>query len=84
MCSTVSSDTGAASSTSPGEPNRTAHPAILAQLTRRRLLATTAAAAVCPLPALAANLAASPIAGLDRGEPFDDGTYFDDGFGWVD
>jgi hypothetical protein len=27
--------------------------------------------------------AADPLP-VERGEPFDDGTYFDDGYGWVD
>ncbi len=54
------------------------------RLTRRRLLATTAAGVVCPLPALAIDLPGPPIPPIDRGEPFDDGSFFDDGFGWVD
>jgi hypothetical protein len=84
VCSTDSSGTGAGSLTSLAEPGPAEHPSIPIALTRRRLVATTAALAVCPLPALPANLPVEPIAAIDRGEPFDDGTYFDDGFGWVD
>ena len=82
MSSTASSATGAGSSTSPVEP----HPdreADRLRLTRRVLLASTAAVPVLiTLPSLAApTVAAAPV---DRGEPFDDGTWFDDGYGWVD
>ena len=44
--------------------------------TRRELL-LAAAAVVAAGPAEA-------LAGPERGEPFDDGTWFDDGYGWVD
>lgn len=84
MCSTASSGTGAASSISPAEPDRAARLAVPVELTRRRLLATTAAIAIFPLPTLATDTALPPIAAIDCGEPFDDGTYFDDGSGWVD
>ena len=80
MCSTVSSGIGAASSTSPAEPVRAEHPSIPIVVTRRRLLATTAVVVICPMPALSI---AQPIDAIDRGEPFDDGTFFDDGLGWV-
>jgi len=58
-------------------------------VSRRRFLAGTSALALAPALPLtfdAAAPAAAP-AGDDRswrGEPFDDGTYFDDGYGWVD
>jgi|GEM_PF-2204029 len=82
MSSTASSATGAGSSTSPAERLPRGDGQRL-QLTRRVLLASTAAVPVLvSLPALAASPAAA--ASVDRGEPFDDGTYFDDGYGWVD
>ncbi len=80
MCSTDSSATGAGSSTSRASPTRPAR-----GLSRRALLASTALAgavgvASCMGPLLGADEA--PPAG--RGEPFADGSWFDDGFGWVE
>ncbi len=78
MSSMASSATGAASSTSPAEQ----HPRALLRLTRRRLLAGTALLAVATLAVT--PVAATIVADDERGEPFDDGTWFDDGYGWVD
>jgi hypothetical protein len=74
MSSTASSATGAASSTSPAE-----RPGELLRTTRRRLLAGTAGLVAAPSFGAAAIRADD-----DRGEPFDDGTFFDDGYGWTD
>jgi hypothetical protein len=50
--------------------------------TRRQVLANVGAvSSVAVLPSLAASSEPQPEM---RGEPFDDGTYFDDGFGWID
>lgn len=49
---------------------------------RRGLLLGVSALAVGTLGATVNEAAASGEAW--RGEPFDDGTYFDDGYGWVD
>ena len=80
MFSTASSATGAGWSTLPVEPKPDAgagQPRPF-RLTRRTLLASTAAlSVVATFPTLA-------TAAIDRGEPFDDGTFFDDGYGWVD
>ncbi len=77
MCSTVSSATGAGSSTSRARPAQ--------GLSRRTLMASTAlvgaaVAASCTGSLLGADVA--PPTG--RGEPFADGSWFDDGFGWVE
>ncbi len=74
MSSTASSATGAASSTSPAE-----RPRELLRTTRRRLLAGTACLAAAPSIG-----AAAIVLDGDRGQPFDDGTFFDDGYGWTD
>lgn len=44
------------------------------------------AAAIATAPLLIDEASSSPntVVAIERGEPFDDGTYFDDGFGWVD
>jgi hypothetical protein len=51
-------------------------------ITRRRLLESSSAAALAlgavPITACVARAPTSP------GEPFDDGTFFDDGTGWVE
>ncbi len=78
MSSMASSVTGAVSSISPAER----HSSVLLRLTRRRLLAGTALLAATALTAT--TLAAAVVPDDDRGEPFDDGTWFDDGYGWVD
>jgi hypothetical protein len=49
------------------------------EATRRAVLlgaAATVVASSTDVPALEQDVA--------RGEPFDDGTFFDDGYGWVD
>ena len=51
-------------------------------VTRRQVLANVGAvSSVAVLPSLAASSEPQPEM---RGEPFDDGTYFDDEFGWID
>ncbi len=85
MFSTASSATGAGWSTSPAETkpgtDPGARPPAPFQLTRRALLASTAA---LPVVATVPAFATDEPQPIDRGEPFDDGTYFDDGYGWVD
>ncbi len=48
-------------------------------ITRRDVLLGATAAV-----ALATTEAQALPTGAERGEPFDDGTWFDDGYGWVD
>ena len=55
--------------------------------TRREVLVgATAAASLAAIAAVAAVTLEPPSTAYDpaRGEPFDDGTWFDDGTGWVD
>ena len=60
-------------------PPEEAEPAWAA--TRRQVLLGGSALA---LVAAASTLAAAEPVLEERGEPFDDGTWFDDGYGWVD
>lgn len=50
-------------------------------LTRRRLLA---GASFIGLTAALTLIDVEQLPAAERGEPFDDGTWFDDGYGWVD
>jgi hypothetical protein len=55
--------------------------------TRRDVLLAGGAASAALLVLGAGDGASAPAAvlnGPERGQPFDDGTYFDDGYGWVD
>jgi hypothetical protein len=47
-------------------------------MTRRQLLGSAA------LATMTAAVATATLAAPDRGEPFSDGTFFDDGTGWID
>lgn len=80
----MAQETAAVADATPGSPSAAGSDAAAgsAGLDRRAFLAGTGAAAsglgLGTLP-----LAAEP-APEERGEPFDDGTYFDDGYGWID
>lgn len=77
MCSTVSSATGAGSSTSRARSAR--------GLSRRSLLASTAlAGAVVVASCTGSLLGADAAPPTGRGEAFADGSWFDDDFGWVE
>ena len=57
-------------------------------LTRREAIRRTALLGVAPLVVAACLPAAerpppAAVAAPDRGEPFADGSFFDDGFGWI-
>jgi hypothetical protein len=57
-------------------------------LTRREAIRRTALLGVAPLVVAACLPAAerpppAAVAASDRGEPFADGSFFDDGFGWI-
>lgn len=77
MCSTVSSATGAGSSTSRARPGK--------GLSRRSLLASTALAGAVVVASCTGSLLGAHVAQpTGRGEPFADGSWFDDGFGWLE
>jgi hypothetical protein len=70
---------------SPEPPDAVVKPPVTA--TRRDVLLAGGAASAALLVAGAGNGASAPVAvpnEPERGQPFDDGTYFDDGYGWVD
>jgi hypothetical protein len=74
---------GARVTAAPPRPGRSGPGIAALELSRRRLLAgsavlTAAGAAAWWGPGPPASAAA------ERGEPFDDGAFFDDGFGWSD
>jgi hypothetical protein len=70
---------------SPEPPDAVVQPPVSA--TRRDVLLAGGAASAAVLVLGAGDGASAPAAvpnGSERGQPFDDGTYFDDGYGWVD
>ncbi len=74
MSSTASSATGAGSSTSRAS-----------RLTRRALLRSTSLAGCAVVAScMGAQVTAEAVPPMPRGEPFADGSWFDDGLGWIE